>query len=263
MERFSLRFWKEYGIKDLYREEGVKLTSTVKRTIDREKGMERILIEKLKSLSDPRALAGMARFGINLKKTYGVSIPVLRKLAKQVGQNHLLAQKLWNSGIHEARILAGMIDVPEEVTEKQMERWVMDFNSWDVCDQVCSNLFDRTNSAHKKAIGWSKRGEEFVKRAGFVLMAALAVHDKEAGDKEFLKFLPIIKREALDERNFVKKAVNWALRQIGKRNLHLNQVAIQTAKEVQGIDSKSAKWIASDAIRELTSEAVRKRFQHG
>jgi 3-methyladenine DNA glycosylase AlkD len=263
MERFSLRFCGEYGIKDLYREEGVKLTSTVKRTIDREKGMEKILIEKLKSLSNPRALAGMGRFGINLENTYGVSIPVLRKMAKQIGQNHLLALKLWNSNIHEARILAGMIDVPEEVTEKQMERWVKDFDSWDVCDQVCSNLFDQTKFAHKKALDWSKRGEEFVKRAGFVLMAALAVHDKEAGDKDFLKFLPILKREALDERNFVKKAVNWALRQIGKRNLHLNQMAIQMAKEIQGIDSKSAKWIASDAIRELASEAVQKRFQRG
>ena len=218
--------------------------------------MEKILINKLKSLSNPKAVAGMVRFGINPKNTYGVSIPVLRKMAKQIGQNHLLAQRLWISGIHEGRILAGMIDPPEEVTEKQMERWVRGFDSWDVCDQVCSNLFDRTKFAHRKAMDWSKRGEAFVKRAGFVLMAALAVHDKEAGDKEFLKFLPIIKREARDERNFVKKAVNWALRQIGKRNLNLNQLAIKTAKEIQGIDSKAAKWIASDAIRELTSEAV-------
>jgi len=223
--------------------------------------MEKILIKKLKSLSNPEAVAGMARFGINAKNTYGVSIPVLRKMAKQIGRNHLLAQRLWSSGIHEARILAGMIDLPEEVTEKQMERWVRDFDSWDVCDQVCSNLFDRTKFAHKKAMDWSKRGETFVKRAGFVLMAALAVHDKEAGDKEFFKFLPIIKREAWDERNFVRKAVNWALRQIGKRNLPLNQKAIKTAKEIQGIDSKTAKWIASDAIRELTSEAVRKRLR--
>ena len=223
--------------------------------------MEKILLEKLKSFSNPEAVAGMARFGINLKNTYGISIPTLRKMAKEIGRNHLLAQRLWNSGIHEARILAGMIDLPEEVTEKQMERWVRDFDSWGVCDQVCSNLFDRTKVAHKKAIDWSKRGEEFVKRAGFVLMATLAVHDKEAGDKEFWKFLPIIKREARDERNFVKKAVNWALRQIGKRNRHLNQTAIKTAKEIQGIDSKPAKWIASDAIRELTSEAVQKRLR--
>ena len=223
--------------------------------------MEKILIKKLKSLYNPEVVAGLARFGINPNNSYGVSIPVLRKMAKQIGQNHLLAQRLWISGIHEARILAGMIDPPEEVTEKQMERWVRDFDSWDVCDQVCSNLFDRTKFAHKKAMDWSKRGEAFVKRAGFVLMAALAVHDKEAGDKEFFKFLPIIKREARDERNFVKKAVNWALRQIGKRNLNLNQMAIKTVKEIQRIDSKAAKWIASDAIRELTSEAVRKRLR--
>jgi len=223
--------------------------------------MENTLIDKLKSLSDPEAVAGMARFGINSKNTYGVSIPVLRKMAKEIGRNHLLAQRLWNSGVHEARILAGMIDSPEEVTEKQMERWVKDFDSWDVCDQVCSNLFDRTQFAHKKAMDWSKRGEEFVKRAGFVLMAALAVHDQGVGGKEFLKFLPIIKREARDERNFVKKAVSWALRQIGKRNLHLNQKAIKTAKEIRGIESKSAKWIASDAIRELTSETVQKRLR--
>jgi 3-methyladenine DNA glycosylase AlkD/TfoX/Sxy family transcriptional regulator of competence genes len=225
------------------------------------KSMEKILIKKLKSLSNPEAVAGMARFGINPKNTYGVSIPVLRKMAMEIGQNHLLAQRLWNSGVHEARILAGMIDLPEEITEKQMERWVRDFDSWDVCDQVCSNLFDRTQFAHKKAMNWSKRGEEFVKRAGFVLMAALSVHDKKAGDKKFLKFLPIIKREARDERNFVKKAVNWALRQIGKRDLHLNQKAIKTAKEIQGIESKAAKWIASDAIRELTSQVVQKRLR--
>jgi 3-methyladenine DNA glycosylase AlkD len=223
--------------------------------------MQKILIKKLKSLSNPEAVAGMARFGINPKNTYGVSIPVLRKMAKDIGPNHLLAQRLWNSRIHEARVLAGMIDLPEEVTEKQMERWVRDFDSWDVCDQVCSNLFDRTKFAHQKALDWSERREEFVKRAGFVLMAALSVHDKDAGDKEFLKFLPIIKREARDERNFVKKAVNWALRQIGKRNLRLNRTAIKTAKEIQGIDSKAAGWIASDAIRELTSEAVQMRLR--
>lgn len=202
----------------------------------------------------------MARFGINPKNTYGVSIPVLRKMARQIGKNHILAQKFWDSGIHEARILAGMIDLPEMVTEKQMEYWVKDFDSWDVCDQVCSNLFDRTKFTYKKAIEWSKRKEEFVKRAGFVLMAALAVHDKEASDKEFLKFLPIIKKEATDERNFVKKAVNWALRQIGKRNSNLNRMAAQRAKEIQRLDSKAARWIASDALRELTSETVRKKL---
>src|SRR3989304_10246314 len=203
--------------------------------------MEKTLIKKLKSLSNPEAVAGMARFGINPKNTYGVSIPALRKMAKEIGKNHLLPQKLWNSGIHEARILAGMIDSPDEVTEKQMERWARDFDSWDVCDQVCSNLFDRTKFAHEKAMDWSRRRDEFVKRAGFVLMATLSVHDKEAKDNAFLKFLPIIKRGARDQRNFVKKAVNWALRQIGKRNLSLNRIAIKTAKEIQGIESKAGK----------------------
>lgn len=219
------------------------------------------VLRKLKSLADPKAVEGMARFGINPENTYGVSVPNLRAMAKEIGRNHLLAQQLWSSGIHEARILAGMIDEPEMTTEKQMESWVKDFDSWDVCDQCCSNLFDKTEFAFQKAVEWSERKEEFVKRAGFVLMAGLSVHDKKANDEEFLKFLPIIKRESTDGRNFVKKAVNWALRQIGKRNIRLNKEAIGTAKEIQGIDSKSAKWIASDALKELTSEAVQKRLR--
>jgi 3-methyladenine DNA glycosylase AlkD len=212
------------------------------------------IIQQLKSLSDPTAVAGMKRFGIQTKNAYGVSIPHLRKMAKQIGRNHPLAQRLWASGIHETRILASMVDDPKVVTEEQMERWVKDFDSWDVCDQCCSNLFDKTRWAYRKAVQWSERDEEFVKRAGFVLMAALAVHDKEMSDREFVKFFSIIKREATDDRNFVKKAVNWALRQIGKRNLNLNGMAIKTAKEIRGIDSKAAKWIASDALRELTSK---------
>jgi len=218
------------------------------------------ILERLKSLSNPDAVAGMARFGINPTNTYGVSIPVLRKMAKEIGKNHLLAEKLWNSSVHEARILAPMIDSPEMVTEKQMESWVKDLDSWDICDQCCSNLFDKTKFAHQRAIEWSKRREEFITRAGFVLMATLAVHDKEADNQKFVRFLPIIKREATDERNFVKKAVNWALRQIGKRNSALNKIAIRTAKEIQKIDSKSARWIASDALRELTSRAVQKKL---
>ena len=202
----------------------------------------------------------MARFGINPENTYGVSIPNLRKIARETGEDHALAQQLWASGIHEARILASFIDKPETVTEAQMESWVKDFDSWDVCDQCCSNLFDKTKFAHRKAAEWSKREEEFVKRAGFTLMAALAVHDKKAADEDFLKFLPIIKRESTDGRNFVKKAVNWALRQIGKRNHNLNQMALKTAEEIQQVNSKSARWIAADAIRELTSEAVQKKL---
>lgn len=220
------------------------------------------ILERLKSLSSPDAVAHMARFGINPNKAYGVSIPNLRGLAREIGRNRPLAHNLWASGIHEARILASMIDNPKEVTPDQMESWVKDFDSWDVCDQCCSNLFDKTDYAYQKAAAWSSRDEEFVKRAGFVLMACVAVHDKKAEDNELLKFLPIVKREAIDDRNFVKKAVNWALRQIGKRNLNLNRKAIHTAKEIQQMESKSARWIASDALRELNSEAVQKRLQH-
>lgn len=219
------------------------------------------ILKQLKSMSNPDAVAGMARFGISHRNALGVSIPDLRKMAKQIGKDHKLAGQLWRSGIHEARIVAGMIDDPNVVTEKQMESWAKDFDSSDLCDQCCSNLFDKTDFAYQKAIEWSSRDEEFVKRAGFVLMACFAVHDKKAEDKRFERFFPLIKREAKDERNFVKKAVNWALRQIGKRNLRLNKKAIKTAKEIQKVDSKSAGWIASDALRELTSQAVQRRLK--
>ncbi len=212
------------------------------------------ILKQLKDMANPEAVAGMARFGINPENTYGISIPNLRRMAKEIGKDHRLAQQLWNSGIHEARILGGMIDEPEKVTKEQMERWVKGFDSWDVCDQVCMNLFEKTEFAYKKAVEWSKRKEEFVKRAGFVMMARLAVSDKKAEDEKFLKFFPLIKRESTDNRNFVKKAVNWALRQIGKRNLNLKSAAIKTAEEIQKIDSKSAKWIASDTIKELTGK---------
>src|SRR3990170_2997047 len=219
------------------------------------------ILQKLKALSNLKAVEGMKRFGINPNNTYGVSIPNLRKIAKQIGASHTLAQQLWKSRIHEARIIASMIDDPKMITEEQLENWVKDIDSWDVCDQCCGNLFCRTSFALQKAVEWSKQNQEFIKRAGFVLMAELAVHDKKAKDTEFLKFLPIIKRESTANRNFVKKAVNWALRQIGKRNINLNKEAIKTAKEIQKIDSKPAKWIASDALRELTSKAVQKRLQ--
>ncbi len=219
------------------------------------------ILKQLKSLSNPEAVAGMARFGINTERAYGVSLYTLRPMAKEIGKDHNLAQQLWISEIHEARILAGMIDDPKQVTEKQMESWVKEFDSWDVCDQVCGNLFDKTPFAYRKAVEWSSREEEFVKRAGFVLMATLSVHDKKAEDKQFEKFFPIIKREVNDNRNFVKKAVNWALRQIGKRNINLNKKAIKTAKEIQKTDSRSARWIASDALRELTGEKIQKRLK--
>ncbi len=219
------------------------------------------ILKKLESLSDPRAIDGMARFGINPKNIYGVSIPNIRKIAKEIGMNHILAQQLWSSGIHEARILASIIDNPEIVTEEQMGKWAKDFDSWDVCDQCCLNLFKKTKFAYQQADEWSYDKREFVKRAGFALMACLAIYDKKADDKKFENFFSIIKREAFDERNYVKKAVNWALRQIGKRNLNLNKWAIKTAKEIQQMDSIIAKWIASDAIRELESKEVQSRLQ--
>lgn len=220
------------------------------------------VMARLKSLADPRQLEGMARFGIRVDKAFGgIGVPVLRKLSREIGKSHKLAEELWNSGIHEARHLAAMIDEPARVTEAQMERWVKEFDSWDVCDGCCLNLFDKTPFAHRKALEWSKRKDEFVKRAGFSLMAVLAVHDRNSGDKIFERFLPIIKRESIDERNFVKKAVNWALRQIGKRNLRLNSVAIKTAEEIRKLDSRSARWVAADALRELKSEAVQQRLQ--
>jgi len=217
---------------------------------------------RLESLADPRQLEGMARFGIRVDKAYGgISTPALKKLGREVGKNHELAQELWKSGIHEARHLAALIDEPARVTEAQMERWAKQFDSWDVCDGCCLNLFVNTPFAHRQAIEWSRRKEEFVKRAAFALMAVLAVHDKKAGDEKFLRFLPIVKRESTDQRNFVKKAVNWALRQIGKRNLRLNRAAIRTAEEIRELDSPSARWIAADALRELRSEAVQKRLR--
>jgi 3-methyladenine DNA glycosylase AlkD len=219
------------------------------------------VLEKLKALANPEAVEGMAHYGINPDNTYGISIPALRELAKQIGVDHRLAEQLWKTGIHEARILAAFIADPKKLTEAQMEAWVQDFDSWDVCDQVCSNLFDRTRLAYQKAAEWSGREPEFVRRAGFTLMAALAVHDKAAKDSTFTPFFPLIVAAATDERNYVKKAVNWALRGLGKRNLALNERAIQTAQQIQKLDDRTARWIASDALRELTSDAVQVRLR--
>ena len=218
------------------------------------------ILEKLKSLRDPRAVAAMAGYGINADNTFGISIPHLRKIAKEIGKDHALSEQLWSSGIHEARIVASMIADPRMVTEQELERWVSGFDSWDVCDQCCNNLFCRTDFAYQKAMEWSRRREEYVKRAGFVLMACLAVHDKGADDIQFRQFFPIIRSEASDERNFVKKAVNWALRQIGKRNRSMNVEAIRVATALKQIDSKSARWIACDALRELKSDKIQKRL---
>ncbi len=218
------------------------------------------VIKELKSLSDPRAVEGMAKFGIRGEKRIGVSIPELRKMAKRINKDHKLALKLWSRKIPETMILASMVDDPEKVTEQQMEDWVKDINSWDVCDQLCMNLFEKVPFIIKKIKDWSKRDEEFVKRTAYSLIACLAWHDKESSDEKFINFIPIIKSGVTDERNFVKKAVNWALRNIGKRNTNLNKVAIKVAREIQQMDSKTARWIASDAIRELTSEKIQERL---
>lgn len=219
------------------------------------------ILGKLRALGEPEAVEGMARFGINVPLACGVSAPKLRALAREIGRAHELAVALWQSGIHDARLLATLIDDPEKVTQRQMERWAKDFDSWGVCDAACGCLFDKTPYAWDKAVEWTAREEEYVKRAGFVLMATLAVHDKQAPDERFEALFPYIVEHATDERNFVKKAVNWALRQIGKRNRRLNRLAIRTAKEVHRIDAKAARWIACDALRELSSAKVRQRLK--
>ena len=219
------------------------------------------IITELESLSNPEDIEGRARFGINHTKTYGVRMPELRRIAKNAGKDHDLARKLWDAGYGETKILAGLIEDPKMVTESQMENWVAEFDSWDVCDQCCINLFRKIPFAYKKIFEWSTREEEFVKRAAFAMIAVLAVHDKKAEDKEFEEFFPLIISASSDSRNFVKKAVNWALRQIGKRNLNLNQKAVEVAEEINNIDSKSAKWIATDAIRELKSEKIQERLK--
>ena len=196
------------------------------------------ILQHLHALANPQNVAGMTRYGINAQGTLGISVYKLREIAKDIPADHALAQELWASGIHEARILASFVDRPEWVTEEQMERWVLDFDSWDICDQV-GDLFGRTRFAYNKAFAWSERPEEFVKRSGFELMAELAVHDKQASDEKMAQFLPVIAQEAHDERNFVKKAVNWALRNIGKRNLNLNRLAIHTAQEILADDGRN------------------------
>jgi 3-methyladenine DNA glycosylase AlkD len=220
-----------------------------------------VVLKRMKAKARPDQLEGMARFGMAVEQRLGVSIPDLRKIAKELGKDHKLAIELWKTGIDDARIMAAMIDEPEKLSETQMENWVKDFNSWDVCDQVCMNLFEKTPLAWKKIRDWSKRDDEYVKRAAFALIACLAWHDKHAEDQKFMKLFPVIKGGATDERNFVKKAVNWALRNIGKRNPTLNMAAIKTAKQIQQIDSKAARWIASDAITELESKAVQRRLR--
>lgn len=222
------------------------------------------IIRKLELLENPENIAGMARFGIATKKAFGVSAPILKEIAKDVKKNfkdrHSLALELWETGIHEARIIAYLIDDAKQVSEKQMDSWAKDFDNWAICDGTCGHLFCKTNFACEKVFEWSEKDEEFIKRAGIVLIAWLAVHDKKASDEKIAQFLPILEKHANDERNFIKKAVNWSLRQIGKRNLKLNKLAIETAETIKAQNTKSARWIASDALRELQNGKVIERL---
>jgi len=209
------------------------------------------ILSILRSMASEPNRLGMGRFGINVDRALGIKVTDLRKLARRIEKGHDLALQLWETGIHEARLLATMIDDPSAVIDTQMENWAADFNSWDVVDQACNNLFRRTPFAHTKAADWAARDEEFVKRAGFALMAVLAVHDREASDTVFEKYLALVEREAGDDRNYVKKAVNWALRQIGKRDPSMREKATIVAGRIREQDNKSARWIASDALREF------------
>lgn len=203
----------------------------------------------------------MARFGIDTGRAVGVTVTELRRFARDLGHDHELAAALWASGVHEARLLASLVDEPAMVSEAQMEAWVADLDSWDVCDGVCGNLFDRTPFALDKAVEWSSREPEFQKRAAFALMASAAVHRKDLPDAAFASLLPVIRAQAIDERNYVKKAVSWALRQIGKRSSGLNPRAVRTAEQIERIDSRAARWVARDALRELRSDAVQARLR--
>jgi 3-methyladenine DNA glycosylase AlkD len=219
------------------------------------------VLRELKRLANPRVRAKMAHFGVNVPKARGISAPALHALARRVGKNHKLAEQLWISGIHEARILATFIGEPEKVTPAQMERWMREFDSWDVVDAACCYLYAHAGPAWGKMSEWSKRREEFQKRAAFSLCAYLSYKDKTAPDARFERFLRVIEREAWDERNFVRKAANWALRNIGKRNLRLNRAAIRAAEKIRQQGSRSARWIAADALRELRSDAVQARLR--
>jgi 3-methyladenine DNA glycosylase AlkD len=223
------------------------------------------IIKKLESLENPANIAGMSRFGIVTKKAFGISAPVLKNLAKNIKKQsddrHKLALELWETEIYEARIIAYLIDDPKQVTPEQMESWVTDFDNWAICDGTCGHLFCRTEFAYDKAFEWSARDEEFIKRAGIVLMAWLAVHDKKADDERIAQFLPILEKHSDDERNFIKKAVNWSLRQIGKRNLNLNKIAVETAEKIKLRNTKAARWIAADALRELKSKKTLERIK--
>lgn len=220
------------------------------------------LLQVLSSHANPKNVEGMARFGItSTGNILGLSTPFLFSLKKKIGRDHQLALDLWNTGIFEARILGALIADPKQLTKAVAQRWVRDFDNWAICDGVCLHCFRYTPYAHNLIPLWIRKKDEFIRRAGFTMMATLSVADKKSPDRVFLNYLPFIQQYATDERNYVKKAVNWALRQVGKRSLALNRSAIVTAKEIRKMDSPAAKWIAADALRELQSEAVQQRLR--
>ena len=219
------------------------------------------IVRRLRAMSNPAAVAGMARFGINPQGTLGVPIPRLRALARELGRDHRLARELWSTRIHEARILASMVADPDRTSVDLMNRWAAGFDSWDVCDQVVMNLFRWTPHAYARASSWSRDKRPFVKRAAFALMAALASGDRTAAEGRFVHFLGIIRREAADERDIVKKAINWALRGIGKRTLALHARSLKLARELSRSPYPAARWVGRDAVRELSSAATLARVK--
>jgi 3-methyladenine DNA glycosylase AlkD len=217
------------------------------------------VIVELRQRADPSRKPGMARVGIDVSKALGVSMPDIRAVAKSCGVDHTLALGLWETGIHEARILATLVADPEALTETQRESWVLDIISWDLCDSA-ADLFGRAPTSSSAIKTWARRPEGFVKRCAFSMIARRAVWAKQAPDGEFLGYLPLIRRAATDDRNEVKKGVSWALRQIGKRNRALHSAAIDEAERILLLETPSARWIARDALRELESEKTRSRL---
>jgi 3-methyladenine DNA glycosylase AlkD len=209
------------------------------------------ILREMRRRANPSALEGMARFGIDTQSALGLNVPTIRAIAKRVGKNQSLAEELWDSKIHEARWLASLVADPNKITRSTMDRWTRDFNSWDVCDACCCDLFDRTPFVWQKIPRWAANKHEYVRRAAFSTLACAAVHLKSAEDQRFLDGLILVEKYAFDDRNFVRKAVNWALRNIGKRNARLLPAAVACAKRIRAQDTKSARWIAADALREF------------
>ncbi len=217
-------------------------------------------LSSLEKMSTRKDRDNLARFGITASKAFGVSMANIQVVAKRLGRSHELAAALWDTGWYEARMLTSFVDEPARVTPAQMDRWCRDFDNWGICDTLCFNLFDRTPHAWAKVTQWSGKRDEFVKRAAFALLWGLTVHDKAAGDGPFVEGLVLIERAATDERNFVKKAVNMALRAVGKRNAALNAAAVETARRLAASPDATARWVGKDALRELTSAAVMRRL---